>query len=126
MADKKVLIAGGGPVGMTTALELARYGVESILIERNLETTRHPKMDLTNGRSMELFSRLGVVEDIRKAGVHGDNPFDIAWVTHMNGYELHRFKYPSANEVKARIRENNDGPEASAAVCTEAGRVGSQ
>ena len=113
MSDKKVLIVGGGPVGMTSALELARYGVPSILVERNPETTRHPKMDLTNGRSMELFHRLGIVEDIRAAGVHGDNPFDISWVTHLDGYELHRFAYPSANEVKQRIREHNDGSEAS-------------
>ena len=61
--ETPVLIAGGGPVGMTLALSLARYGVRSILVERNPETTRHPKMDLTNGRSMELFHRLGIDEE---------------------------------------------------------------
>ena len=49
-----ILIAGGGPVGMTLALSPARLGVQSMLLERNLETTKHPKMDLTNVRSMEL------------------------------------------------------------------------
>jgi len=115
MSKNKVLIAGGGPVGMTVALELARYGVSSILLERNPTTTRHPKMDLTNGRSMELYHRLGIADDLRAVGVHGDNPFDIAWVTHMNGHELYRFDYPSANQVTERIRRNNDGSEASQA-----------
>lgn len=109
MEETPVLIAGGGPVGMTMALNLARYNVPSILVERNPETTRHPKMDLTNGRSMELFHRLGVTEQLRDAGVPRENDFDILWVTNMVGHDLHRFHYPSANE-KARIaREKNDG-----------------
>jgi 2-polyprenyl-6-methoxyphenol hydroxylase-like FAD-dependent oxidoreductase len=76
-----VLIAGGGPVGMTLALNLAQYGVRSILVERNPATTQHPKMDLTNGRSMELYRRLGLTEKLRDAGVPRDNPFDISWIT---------------------------------------------
>jgi 2-polyprenyl-6-methoxyphenol hydroxylase-like FAD-dependent oxidoreductase len=92
-----VLIAGGGPVGMTLALFLAHYGVRSILVERNPETTRHPKMDLTNGRSMELFKRVGIADKLRDAGVPRENGFDITWVTSVSGRELYRFKYPSAN-----------------------------
>ena len=91
-----VLIAGGGPVGMTLALELARFGVRSVLVERNPTTTAHPKMDLTNGRSMELYSRLGLAEKLRDVGVPRDNCFDISWVTSLAGHELHRFAYPSA------------------------------
>jgi hypothetical protein len=48
-----VLIAGGGPVGLTLALELNYHGTDAVLIERNPTTTRHPKMDMTNGRSIE-------------------------------------------------------------------------
>jgi 2-polyprenyl-6-methoxyphenol hydroxylase-like FAD-dependent oxidoreductase len=111
-----VLIAGGGPVGMTLALNLARYGVRSLLVERNSTTTRHPKMDLTNGRSMELFRRLGLTEKLRDAGVPRENPFDISWVTSMAGHELHRFKYPSSAEAAKLIREHNDGSQASEAA----------
>lgn len=109
MEETPVLIAGGGPVGMTMALNLARYNVPSILVERNPETTRHPKMDLTNGRSMELFHRLGVTEKLRDAGVPRENDFDILWVTNMVGHDLHRFHYPSANEKERIAREKNDG-----------------
>jgi 2-polyprenyl-6-methoxyphenol hydroxylase-like FAD-dependent oxidoreductase len=104
-----VLIAGGGPVGMTLALNLARYGVRSMLVERNPATTRHPKMDLTNGRSMELFHRLGIDEHLRDAGVPRKNAFDILWVTNMVGHALHRFHYPSADKKTQIIRRENDG-----------------
>src|ERR1700720_4259035 len=110
-----VLIAGGGPGGMALALNLARYGVRSLLVERNSTTTRHPKMDLTNGRSMELFRRLGLTEKLRDAGVPRENPFDISWVTSMAGHELHRFKYPSSTEAAKLIREHNDGSQTSEA-----------
>ena len=109
MEETPILIAGGGPVGMTLALNLARYGVRSVLLERNPETTRHPKMDLTNGRSMELFHRLGIAEKLRDAGVPRENAFDILWVTNMVGHDLHRFHYPSADEKTRHIREQNDG-----------------
>ena len=59
-----VLIAGGGPVGLTLALTLGRHGVAAILVERNPSTTTHPKMDITNGRSMELFRHLGVADEL--------------------------------------------------------------
>lgn len=104
-----VLIAGGGPVGMTLALNLARYGIPSVVCERNEQTTRHPKMDLTNGRSMELYRRLGLTEKLRDAGVPRENDFDISWVTNLAGHELHRFHYPSANDATAIIERENDG-----------------
>ena len=108
-----VLISGAGPVGMTLALELARYGVRSILVERNATTTRHPKMDLTNGRSMELFHRLGLESKLRDVGVPRENCFDISWITSFAGHELHRFKYPSADQARMEIAARNDGSQAS-------------
>lgn len=104
-----VLIAGAGPVGMTLALELARHGVPSRMFERAYTTTRHPKMDITNGRSMELFRRLGLANKLRVAGVPESHPLDVAWVTSMSGHELHRFKYPPPQELRARYHATNDG-----------------
>ena len=104
-----VLIAGGGPVGLTLAHELARRGVRSALVERNHDTTRHPKMDITNGRSMELFRMAGLAEKLRAAGVPQENVFDVAWVTTMTGHELHRFRYRSAAEGRETILKINDG-----------------
>jgi 2-polyprenyl-6-methoxyphenol hydroxylase-like FAD-dependent oxidoreductase len=104
-----VLIAGGGPVGMTLAVDLAQKGVKSILVERNHTTTVHPKMDITNSRSMELFRRAGLVDALRAAAVDENNPFDVAWITSLSGYELHRFRYPSVVEHRKTILAINDG-----------------
>lgn len=40
LPDDTVLIAGGGPVGLILANVLARYGVKSIILERNESTTK--------------------------------------------------------------------------------------
>jgi putative polyketide hydroxylase len=49
-----VLIVGGGPVGLAMVLELARYGVRSLLVERHDTTTQHPKARNLNTRTMEI------------------------------------------------------------------------
>jgi 2-polyprenyl-6-methoxyphenol hydroxylase-like FAD-dependent oxidoreductase len=109
MKQVAVLIAGGGPVGMTLACELSRRGIACLLVERNPTTTRHPKMDITNARSMELFRRLGVVDALRAVAVPETSNFDVSWITNLTGHELHRFRYPSVSDWRRLIRERNDG-----------------
>lgn len=109
MKSVPVLIAGGGPVGMTLANVLAHLGIRSMLVERNATTTRHPKMDITNSRSMELFRRFGLAEALRNVAVPEDHPFDVSWITSLAGYELHRFRYMAPSEFRKQIRIKNDG-----------------
>ena len=109
MTDVDVLIAGAGPVGMTLACDLAQRGIVCMLVERNASTTQHPKMDITNVRSMELFRRLGLADALRAVAVPEANSFDVTWITSLSGHELHRFRYPSAAEWRRLIRDKNDG-----------------
>lgn len=67
--DTDVLVVGGGPIGLLTALTLSLNGIKCILVERNQHTTQWPKMDLTNCRSMELLQRLGIADEWRKLGI---------------------------------------------------------
>ena len=64
-------------------------------------------MDITNGRSMELFRRLGLADKLRAVAVPEENNFDISWITslatELGGRELHRFRYPSVVEKRAEI-----------------------
>jgi FAD-dependent monooxygenase len=40
LGNDTILIAGGGPVGLIVGTVLARYGIKSIILERNETTTK--------------------------------------------------------------------------------------
>jgi 2-polyprenyl-6-methoxyphenol hydroxylase-like FAD-dependent oxidoreductase len=109
MIDVPVLVVGGGPVGLTTALALQKRNIRVLVVERNPATTRHPKMDVTNGRSMEHFRRLGVADKIRDVAVPRDHCMDVSWVTRLSEWELARFNYANVHEWRDNIRARNDG-----------------
>lgn len=54
-----VLICGAGPVGLCASIELARYGIASVVLERRSSTSTHPKARWLNGRTMEIVRAWG-------------------------------------------------------------------
>lgn len=104
-----VLVVGAGPVGALLALELARHGVSSILVDRATTASRHPKMDFLNGRSMELLRRHGLVEEIRRRGVGAEHEFDFLWLTDYQEPPVARWRYPSVTRLRERMASVNDG-----------------
>ncbi|MGW6425112.1 FAD-dependent monooxygenase [Nocardia sp. NPDC055053] len=104
-----VAIVGAGPVGMVLALELAHHEIDSILIEAHASTTKFPKMDETNPRSMELLARLGIADEIRAAGVAPHFSFDTAFCSSLAGYEYARWSDPSVEQMRERIARATDG-----------------
>lgn len=110
--DTEVLVVGAGPVGLTLALELHRHGITAVVVERSSTSTQHPKMDITNGRSMELYRRLGIAEDLRKVAVPDDHPTVVTWATGAAGWELASFRYPTVAEQQDDLRTCTDGTRA--------------
>ncbi|KAF4340664.1 FAD binding domain protein [Fusarium beomiforme] len=96
---------------MLLALQLARYGVRSMVIERNLSTTKWPKMDVTNCRSMELYRRLGIADGFREQGVGQDYTLDVLFSTGLSdgGELISKWDLASPNEWRRRIESQNDG-----------------
>ncbi|HKS46602.1 MAG TPA: FAD-dependent monooxygenase [Amycolatopsis sp.] len=90
--ETDVLIAGGGPVGLALALDLAYRGIDHVVIDEGDGVVRHPKVSTVGPRSMEHFRRWGVADRIRAAGWPDDHPLDIAWVIRVGEHEIHRFE----------------------------------
>lgn len=105
-----VLIAGGGPIGLLLATVLSHHGVRSVLLERNETTTKWPKMDLTNARSMEMLRRLGLSEEVREIGVPSHISHNVLISSGLAAQEpITKWLLPSVDEFKGKIMANNDG-----------------
>jgi 2-polyprenyl-6-methoxyphenol hydroxylase-like FAD-dependent oxidoreductase len=64
-----VLVVGAGPVGLTMAAELARYGVAVRIIDKAAERTDKSKALVLWSRSLELIDRMGCGESFVTAGL---------------------------------------------------------
>ncbi|KAI1619264.1 FAD binding domain-containing protein [Exophiala viscosa] len=82
-----------------------------MLTERNLETTRWPKMDVTNARSMELLRTMGLADELKENGVPGNFSFDVIFSTGLGegGEKLATWDLPSPDWWRERISRLNDG-----------------
>jgi 2-polyprenyl-6-methoxyphenol hydroxylase-like FAD-dependent oxidoreductase len=90
-----VLIIGAGPVGAVLALELARHGVASTVVERSHAAPLFPKMDFLNGRTMELLRRLGIERRVRSVGVAPEHPANFVWTAGLDRPAIAVWPYPS-------------------------------
>ncbi|GGO79211.1 oxidoreductase [Marinobacterium nitratireducens] len=57
-----VVVVGAGPIGVTTALELARQGIASVLIESECQVSEGSRAIVFTRRSMEILQQVGVTE----------------------------------------------------------------
>jgi 2-polyprenyl-6-methoxyphenol hydroxylase-like FAD-dependent oxidoreductase len=64
-----VLVVGAGPVGLTMAAELARYGVSVRIVDRAAQRTDKSKALVLWSRSLELIDRMGCGDSFVAAGL---------------------------------------------------------
>lgn len=107
--DTQVLVVGAGPVGLTLAIALGQRGVRCTLIEQKEAPQFLPKMERCNPRTMEIYRRMGIAEQIRRAGLPADCPMDVFIVTSLVDPPLLHLPYPSVAQAKADIAARNDG-----------------
>ena len=99
----QVLIVGGGPFGLTLAIELGRRGIGTVLVDQNSGTTRNAAANATQARTMEHFRRLGFADEVRALGLPPDFPTDIAYFTRFARHELARFTLPSSRDARQLV-----------------------
>jgi 2-polyprenyl-6-methoxyphenol hydroxylase-like FAD-dependent oxidoreductase len=107
--DSEVLIVGAGPIGLTLAIDLGKRGVRCILIEQKARPAFLPKMERVNARTMEIYRRMGLAQQIRTAGLRADCPMDVYIVLALNEPALLHLPYPSVAQAQAETRATNDG-----------------
>ncbi|HXF89341.1 MAG TPA: FAD-dependent oxidoreductase [Xanthobacteraceae bacterium] len=103
-SDCAVLIIGGGPCGLTLAIELGRRGISALVLDEKTSPARFPAANATQARTMEHYRRLGFAEKIRTQGLPPDYPTDIAYFTRLTKHELARFSLPSARAATEIVR----------------------
>lgn len=109
MVEAPVLIVGGGPVGLTLALDLAWRGIDVTVVELRAEAEPPlPKCNHVAARSMEIFRRLGIADSLRNTGLPADYANDISYRTSFAGTELTRIPIPCRRDRFTAT----DGPDA--------------
>lgn len=66
---RPVVVVGGGPVGMVTALGLANHGVPVVLIEADDSVCFGSRAICISRRSLEIIERLGAVDGFKRIGL---------------------------------------------------------
>jgi len=68
-SDKRVLVAGGGPVGLFCALLLGRQGIPVTVFDVNDELQADPRAATTHPATLEVLGEAGLVEDMARVGL---------------------------------------------------------
>ncbi|KAL6247670.1 hypothetical protein RBB50_005018 [Rhinocladiella similis] len=118
--EVSVLIIGGGGSGLSSSILLSDLGVDSLLIERRTGTSHMPKAGAHNQRTMEIFRRHGIADQIQAIGMPAETRIRSTWLTSLGGNdELDRrelFSLDVNGEGVFREIFEKDSPELSAGL----------
>ena len=78
---KPVIVAGGGPVGLTTALGLSFYGLPFQLFEEDTTLSSDTKAGTILTRTLEVFRRYGIADNVLAKALRVDEIGDIERAT---------------------------------------------
>lgn len=89
LSKTRVLVIGGGPVGLVVSGLLSKRGVPNLVVERRLTFQRAPAAHVLRRRPMEILDDLGVGDDVRRAAPPLELDF-ITWCATLGGVEIGR------------------------------------
>ncbi|MGW5072065.1 FAD-dependent monooxygenase [Rhodococcus sp. NPDC004095] len=68
-----VLIVGGGGAGLSASMLLSTYGIDSLLVSALPTTSTLPKAHVLGQRTMEIFTEVGVADEVYRRGTPPEN-----------------------------------------------------
>ncbi|MEV0688112.1 NAD(P)/FAD-dependent oxidoreductase [Nocardia sp. NPDC050378] len=81
MQQPQVIVVGAGPVGLVTALGLARRGVTVTVLEREQDVVRSPRAMVYHNGVLPGLADLGILDDVDAAGFRAT---ELAFWDHAN------------------------------------------
>jgi 2-polyprenyl-6-methoxyphenol hydroxylase-like FAD-dependent oxidoreductase len=90
---RPVIVVGGGPVGLTLAIELGYQGVPALVIDDGDGVPIFPTNNQANARTMEFMRRWGIADRARYDCFPIEWGLDVCFVTGFLGQELTRFPH---------------------------------
>ena len=66
--DTDVLVVGAGPTGLMLAIQLARRGVQTLIIDRHSGPTLQTRALGVQARTLEIYSHLGIIDQALALG----------------------------------------------------------
>ncbi len=97
LRETSVIIVGGGPVGLLSALLLARQGIPCVVFEQRDGISTHPKAMGITRRTAEVFRELGLLKKMREEDFSTPETQLIIWAKSLVGEELGRAPLPPGN-----------------------------
>lgn len=81
-----VIIVGGGPTGVALGIELGLHKVKTLILEKYQNPLLSPRAQFLNERTMELFMRWGIVEELKsKTLIPHNYPNQSVWCSKLDG-----------------------------------------
>ena len=90
--DTDVVVVGSGPMGGTTALALATYGVRVHVVSKWNWVANTPRAHIINQRAVEVLRDLGVEEATKLEATPWDQMGDTLFTTSLGGPEVARLQ----------------------------------
>ncbi|MCG6656749.1 monooxygenase [Halomonas campisalis] len=90
-----VAIVGAGPVGVTAALELARHGIASVVLDDKATVNDGSRAICISRHSLEILQQLGVDAPFKERG--------LGWTqgrTYFRDREIYRFRMPHSDQER--------------------------
>ncbi|AVV47281.1 FAD-dependent monooxygenase [Streptomyces sp. ID05-04B] len=99
--DVDVLIVGAGPAGLVLGIDLARRGVDALVVERGATLAPGSRGKGLQPRTLEVYEDLGVLDEILAAG--GPYPVGMIWADGVQAGEHIMFDPAEDGEEGSRF-----------------------